>query len=145
MRTAEELAKKGLHFVGDVKTGTTRFVAKTSLEAATPRENGSWATWTSELKLGGDQTIPIFAVSHRRGESIHGFISTCGTTLPGHSHYAYFEDDEERTTGTSSSTSFRAAARACSTTSRWRSLRSTGTTGIDHLTITRTRTRTRQP
>ena len=50
----------------------------------------------SHPKLGGDQTIPIFAVSHRRGESIHCFVSSCGTTLDGAAHMAYFEDDEER-------------------------------------------------
>ena len=99
VRTAEELGKNGLYFIGDIKTGTKRFVSRDSLNAATARDNGAWATWISELKLGGDVTMPVYAVSHRRGESIHGFVSTCGTTLPGHSHYAYFEDDEERAMG----------------------------------------------
>lgn len=40
--------------------------------------------------------VPIFAVSHRRGETVHKFIATCGTTLKGSSTKAYFEDDEER-------------------------------------------------
>ena len=99
VRTTEQLALNGLFFIGDVKTGTKRFVPKTELERATPRENGAWATWTSSLKLGGDKTMPIYAVSHRRGESIHGFVASCGTTLGGHSHYAYFLDDEERAMG----------------------------------------------
>ena len=42
---------------------------------------------------------PIYACTHRRGESIHGFIGTCGTTLPGEALMAYFEDDEERAMG----------------------------------------------
>ena len=96
--TAERMMENGLHFIGDVKTGTKRFPLQ-PLKDNTPQTNGAWATLTSDLKLGGDKTIPIFAVSHRRGESIHGFIATCGTTLPGNAHMAYFEDDEERAMG----------------------------------------------
>ena len=79
MRTAELMRHNGLHFIGDVKTGTRRFCMD-ALKDATPPENGAWATFTSTLTLGGDSTIPIYAVSHRRGQSIHGFIGTCGTT-----------------------------------------------------------------
>eukprot|EP00966_Prymnesium_polylepis_P288178 6656067-Prymnesium_polylepis.1 len=93
------MRENGLHFIGDVKTGTNRFVPKDVLNAATARDNGAWATFTSELVLGGDTTVPIYAVSHRRGESIHGLVATCGTALSGSSHYAYFEDDEERAMG----------------------------------------------
>ena len=100
MRTIELLAEHGLYFIGDVKTGTRRFVPKAEYEEGTAQENGAWSTWTSELKLGGDKVMPIYAVSHRRGESIHCFVSNCGTTLPGKSHMAYFEDDEERAMGT---------------------------------------------
>jgi hypothetical protein len=98
VRTAERMWENGLHFTGDVKTGTSRFPLK-ALKDATPQTNGAWAVYTSTLTIGGDKTIPIFSVSHRRGESIHGFISTCGTTLPGNAHLAYFEDDEERAMG----------------------------------------------
>lgn len=95
VRTAELMMQHGLHFVGDVKTGTRRFPMD-ALKESTPQENGAWSTCTSSLQLGDDRIIPIYAVSHRRGESIHGFISTCGTTLSGDSVHAYFEDDEER-------------------------------------------------
>ena len=48
VRTAEELGKNGLYFIGDIKTGTKRFVSRDSLNAATARDNGAWATWSSE-------------------------------------------------------------------------------------------------
>ena len=96
VRTAEMLEKNGLYFIGDVKTGTKRFVPKDIYNAGTADENGAWSTWVSSLELGGDETIPIFCVTHRRGESIHAFVATCGTTLPGTACMAYFEDDEER-------------------------------------------------
>ena len=95
VKTAEAFANRGLFFIGDVKTATRRFCGA-DLEAATGPESGAWATFTSELKLDGDKTMPIFAVSHRRGESVHKFISTCGTTLRGAAHTATFEDDEDR-------------------------------------------------
>ena len=96
VKTAEAFANKGLFFVGDVKTATRRFCGG-ELEAATGPESGAWATFTSELHLGGAKIMPIFSVSHRRGESVHKFISTCGTTLRGAAHTATFEDDEDRT------------------------------------------------
>ena len=37
----------------------------------------------SELKLGGDKTMPIFSVTHRRGDSVHKFVATAGTTDTG--------------------------------------------------------------
>ena len=95
VKGAEALAEKGLYFMGDVKTATRRFCGQ-ALEEATGLESGAWATFTSELKLGGDKTIPIYAVSHRRGETVHKFVSTCGTTLRGGAHVVYFEDEEER-------------------------------------------------
>lgn len=99
VRTTELLLKNGLDFIGDIKTGTKRFVPKTVYDAGTEDENGAWATWTSEIKLDGDTEVPIYCVTHRRGESIHAFIASCGTTLPGNSHVAYFEDDEDRAMG----------------------------------------------
>ena len=105
--TAEELGKRGLYFIGDVKTATKRY-PKDAITEATGAESGDWATFTSELKLGGDKTMPIFAVSHRRGSSgddedkakgVHKFVCTAGTTLSGNAHVACFEDDEERANG----------------------------------------------
>ena len=94
VRTAEQMLLNGLHFIGDVKTGTSGFPLKEIFEE-TDEENGSWATMTSSLDIDGDKK-PIYGCSHRRGESIHAFVATCSTTLPGSAHLAYFEDDEER-------------------------------------------------
>lgn len=96
VNTAQLLEENGLYFVGDVKTGTSRFVPNADYSEATPAENGAWATFTTDLKLRTDKIIPIYCVTHRRGESIHAFVSSCGTTLPGNAVMAYFEDDEER-------------------------------------------------
>ena len=95
VKTAEMLKQKGLDFIGDIKMGTARFPAKV-IKMATPPGPGDWATYTSEIKLDNDELVPIYAVSHRRGQSIHSFIATCGTTIRGKSIAAYFEDDEER-------------------------------------------------
>lgn len=89
------MRRNGMHFIGDVKTGSAHYPTK-EIQAATAAASGSWATFTSELKLGGDKLMPIFAISHRRGEAVHTFVSTCGTSLKGNAVMAYFEDDEER-------------------------------------------------
>jgi len=94
VRTAEQMLLNGLHFIGDIKTGTTGFPLKEIFEE-TDEENGSWATMTSSIDVEGDEK-PIYGCSHRRGESIHAFVATCGTTLPGSAHLAYLEDDEEQ-------------------------------------------------
>ena len=78
-----------------MKTNSSLF-SKDKLVENTPEGNGAWATCTAKLKLDSNKEVPIFSVSHRRGESIHTFISTCGTTLKGNGVKAYFEDDEER-------------------------------------------------
>ena len=95
VKTAEALSTKGLYFIGDVKSGTKRYPVD-AITDATSEESGAWATFSSTLQLGGDQTMPIYCVSHRRGEAVHKFVATCGTTLGGGSHWAYFEDEEER-------------------------------------------------
>lgn len=95
VKTAEACAERGIYFVGDVKTATRRFCGA-ALNEATGPESGAWATYTSELTLGGGKTMPIYSVSHRRGESVHKFVATCGTTLKGSAHLATFEDEEDR-------------------------------------------------
>ena len=72
IRTVELLALNGLYFLGDVKTDTRRSVPKDDLKRATSNENDAWATWTS--------TLSSSAATRRRGESIHGFVSSCGTS-----------------------------------------------------------------
>lgn len=95
VKTAEAMRSNGLHFLGDVKTNTKRFCTR-ALEAATGSASGDWAVYTSMLKIHGDQIIPIYAVSHRRGGAVHKFIATCSTTLPGKPLKATFDDEEDR-------------------------------------------------
>ena len=110
MLTAECLLNKGLFMIGDVKTATKRFPIK-DLQAATGNGNGDWATYVSKLQLGGDKTMVLYAVSHRRGGisataddhpddvepgKVHNFLATCSTTLRGNAHVATLETDEER-------------------------------------------------
>ncbi|KAL1525467.1 hypothetical protein AB1Y20_020324 [Prymnesium parvum] len=64
------------------------------------------------LQQSQDETIPIFSVSHRRGGVVHKFIATCGTTLPGVSLKATFEDEEEQGNGGAASRDFE-LARKC--------------------------------
>ena len=95
VKTLRGMGDNGLHFLGDVKTNSSLF-PKAALAAATDPESGSWATYASMLALNDGKEIPIFSVSHRRGEVVHAFIASCGTTLSGSAVKAYFEDDEER-------------------------------------------------
>ena len=95
VRTAEALAVHGLFYIGDIKTNTKRSCNEVLVDDTT-EERGAWAVRTSVLKLGGDKTMPIFQVSHRRGDHVHKFVGTCGTTLPGTKETVYFEDDEHR-------------------------------------------------
>mmetsp|Transcript_39548 Transcript_39548/g.90820 ORF Transcript_39548/g.90820 Transcript_39548/m.90820 type:complete len:126 (+) Transcript_39548:225-602(+) len=91
------LLEHGLYFIGDVKTNSKRF-PRDALSDATQHENGSWAVMTTTVRVSSG-CKQLYAVSHRRSESIHGFIASCGTTLAGNAHMAYFEDDEERAMG----------------------------------------------
>lgn len=97
VKTAEAMLSHGLHFIGDVKTNTKRFCSE-ALEHATGPNSGDWAVYTSMLNI-HDEIIPIYSVSHRRGDVVHKFIATCGTTLPGATLKATFEDEEERAHG----------------------------------------------
>ncbi|KAL1516062.1 hypothetical protein AB1Y20_002674 [Prymnesium parvum] len=96
VKTAQALARKGLYFVGDVKTATSRYPVD-AIKLATPQSSGAWATYSSQLFVNDGTTVPIYAVSHRCGEGVHNFVATCGVTLRGHqSIMAYFKDEEER-------------------------------------------------
>ena len=91
------MLENGLHGIFDVKTGTNGYPLKEIFDA-TGSGNGDWTTMTSEANINGDAT-PIYAVSHRRGDSVHGFVASCGTTLQGSAVKVYFEDDEDRCMG----------------------------------------------
>ena len=110
-----------------MKTATRRFCGA-ALDQATGPESGAWATYTSELKLGGNKTMPIYSVSHRQGESVHKFVTTCGTTIRGSAHLATFEDEEDRVYASDDTkSSSRASALASSMTGPSPSRASTGT------------------
>ena len=48
VRTAEQMLLNGLHFIGDVKTASSRYPMEAIIEDI-EEENGSWATMTSTL------------------------------------------------------------------------------------------------
>lgn len=48
------------------------------------------------LKLQGDSTVPMHTVSHMRGEAVHKFITTCGTTISSKCLKVTFYDCEGR-------------------------------------------------
>ena len=98
VKTAWAMLDNGLHFIGDVKTNSSLF-CKDALVAATAQETGAWATYSTMLTTSNGKEVPIYSVSHRRGEATHTFIASCGTTLRGSSTKAYFADDEERASG----------------------------------------------
>ena len=98
VKCAEAMMNEGLHFMGDVKTNTRRF-CHDALVDATSVESGAWAVYTSTLTLRGDKEVPIYSVSHRRGEKVHTFLSTCGTTLSGKAHLASLEDHDDDLAG----------------------------------------------
>lgn len=93
VKLANALLGNGLHFIGDIKTNKAQFCGD-ALELATGVEQGDWAVYSTDLKLGGNQTMPIYAVSARRSTVIHNFVATCGTTLPGNNQRIYEEGDD---------------------------------------------------
>ena len=95
VKTLRGMKDNGMDFIGDVKTNSSLY-PKQPLYDSTGQESGAWATYSAMLALGDGKEVPIFSVSHRRGESVHTFISSCGTTVRGNAVKAYFEDDEER-------------------------------------------------
>ena len=103
MKCAEAFVQRGLHFTGDVKTNTRRFCGD-ALAEATSEESGAWAVYTTKIRAqldSEDELVQIYAVSHRRGaqeKTIHKFVSTCGTTIPGGSLKVACTNDEEYAT-----------------------------------------------
>jgi hypothetical protein len=47
------------------------------------------------VTLTNGDTKPLYMVSHRRGPKVHKFVSTFGTTVPGHEHKLALQDDED--------------------------------------------------
>ena len=69
---------KGMWGYGDVKTHTSRTPIKELIEAVGPN-SGDWAVFTTVV-AGGHI---VFAIGHRRGGTVHTYLSTHGQTLNG--------------------------------------------------------------
>ena len=69
---------KGMWGYGDVKTHTTRVPIKELIEAVGPN-SGDWAVFTT-IVAGGHK---VFAIGHRRGGTVHTYLSSHGQTLKG--------------------------------------------------------------
>jgi len=129
VKTAEACAERGTYFVGDVKTATRRFCGA-ALDEATGHESGAWATYTSELKLGGNKTACL-STPCRIGEARACTSSSPPAAPPSRAPPTWRPSRTRRTASmppTTPSTSSRASARASSTTGRSPSRASTGTT-----------------
>jgi hypothetical protein len=62
----------------DVKTNSARFPIK-YIQENLGHESGSWLV-LSTMDVNGEK---LFCLGHRRGGSIHFFVSSCGTTVRG--------------------------------------------------------------
>ena len=69
---------KGMWGYGDVKTHTSRVPIKELLEAVGPN-SGDWAVFTTVVA--GGHTV--YAIGHRRGGTVHTYLSSHGQTLTG--------------------------------------------------------------
>ena len=74
----EVLAEKGLYGYGDVKTKTARYPTKELTELVGPNP-GDWAVMTTKV-AGGHK---VYAIGHRRGGSVHTYISSHGVSVIG--------------------------------------------------------------
>ena len=68
----------GLYFYGDVKTHTARYPTEELISRVGPN-SGDWAVMTTTVAGGHN----IFAVGHRRGGTVHTYLSSHGLTLTG--------------------------------------------------------------
>ena len=70
---------------GPVKTSTSRFPLAKIKEETGPN-SGDWVTFVSEIPSPLSQSgyVPIWAVGHRRGDEVHAFVLSCGTSVAGH-------------------------------------------------------------
>ena len=68
----------GMWGYGDVKTHTSRVPIKELIEAVGPN-SGDWAVFTTTVA--GGHTV--YAIGHRRGGTVHTYLSTHGQTLVG--------------------------------------------------------------
>ena len=76
VKTAVQLRKHGLYFLGPVKTAHRKYPIE-ALKTRCPAERGGHVTATST-----DDKVDLLAVGWR-DRSVHIFVGTCGTTIPG--------------------------------------------------------------
>ena len=78
VKEVETILSFGLYPYGDVKTHTSRYPSKELIDLVGP-DSGNWAVM-STVVAGGHK---IFAIGHRRGGTVHTYISSHGTSLTG--------------------------------------------------------------
>ena len=78
MAEMEALLGVGLFPYGDVKTHTSRIPIKELIDAVGPN-SGDWAVFTTTVA--GDHKV--YALGHRRGGTVHTYLSSHGQTLKG--------------------------------------------------------------
>lgn len=78
LRCVEALADHGIYGFGDVKTNTSGYPTQ-YLQEHCGHDPGAWITLRTKDYKGRD----IIAIGHRRGPSVHTFISAHGTTIAG--------------------------------------------------------------
>ena len=76
--SVETLLEFGLYGYGDVKTLTSRYPTKELIDLVGPN-SGDWGVMTTKV-TGGHV---VYALGHRRGGTVHTYISSHGTTLAG--------------------------------------------------------------
>ena len=81
VRTCEQMLLNGLHFIGDVKTASSRYPTD-DIFADTAEENGSWATMTSRAM--GD--IAEHEIT-RKAASIHNDFTLAQPAIDRHNRY----------------------------------------------------------
>ena len=88
---------KVIYPFGDVKTNTSRG-AWEELKAECGPNSGDWATFTTEVHLEDDTILDMMAVAHRRGPTVHTYLSTHGLTTRGNPQ-RHKDDDLDADTG----------------------------------------------
>ena len=90
--TCQALLANGLYPFGDVKTQSSHFPVL-AIQQDTAEPPGSWAVMTSTIEIGGGHTHEIYFLTHRRGGSLHTYVSTHGLTTAGKPQ-RHYEDAE---------------------------------------------------
>ena len=76
VKTAVQLRKRGLHFIGPVKTAHRKYPLA-ALKRRCPADRGSWIAATAT-----DEDVDLIALGWQ-DRCVHTVVGTCGTTLEG--------------------------------------------------------------